>query len=101
MTGKKTLQLEIDTTEMTPAQIRLVKRMNAMFTHVLTADTEENFFEGSAELMRVCASLIQQARFTDDQKRVSKIPYADQALEYSMDILQEHMSEAKVVSYDN
>lgn len=101
MNGNKTLQLEIDTSEMTPAQVRLIKRMNTMLTHVLTATTEDKFFEGSAELMRVCASLIQQARFTDDQKCVSKIPYAEQALEYSMDILQEHMSVSKVVSYDN
>lgn len=97
----KTLPLEIDVTEMSAAQIRLVKRLGALASQVGSTHDEETYFESSAELIRACAALIKQSKFSDDQMKVSEIPYAEQALEYSMDLLQEHMSGARVVTYDN
>ena len=49
----------------------------------------------------MCASIIKQARFTEQLKGKDNIPYAQQALEYSMDVLNEYITNAKVVSYDN
>lgn len=97
----KTLPVEVDTADMSAAQIRLVRRIGALLTQAGTTENEETFFESSAELMRTCASLVQQSQFIDDQNEISEIPYAQQALEYSMDLLQEHMSSARVVTYDN
>jgi hypothetical protein len=99
--GKKNkVFIEIDATEMTESQVRMIKTINAMLAHVLTTEEEGEFFDGSAEAMRMCAALIKQAHFATDLQ-FDGIPYADQALEYSMDILSEHMVNSKVVQYDN
>lgn len=97
---KKKVFIEVDATEMSDAQVRLLKSVNAMIAHVLTTENESEFFDGSAEAMRMCAALIKQAHFANDLQ-FDGIPYADQALEYSMDILHEHMNNSKVVQYDN
>lgn len=97
--SKKVL-IEVNGEELTSAQVRLLKTINTMLAHVLTTEDESEFFESSAEAMRMCASLIKQSHFAQDLK-VSGIPYADQAIEYSMDLLSEHISNAKVVHYDN
>jgi hypothetical protein len=99
--NKKKINLELDATELTPEQIRLVKTLNSMLVHVLTTDEESEFFDGSAEFMKTAAKLIKQAHFTTDLVDVDNIPYAEQALEYSMDILQEQICGAKYMSYDN
>lgn len=95
------LEITFDTTELTPSQVRLVRSINVMLKNVLISDQENEFFEGSAELMRLCAALIKQSRFTDDIMRTSNIPYAEQALEYSVDALQDVISNSRVVHYDN
>lgn len=92
--------IEVETTELSSAHLRILKTLNKMLTHVLTTDDEGEYFDGSAEAMRLCASLIKQARFIEDARN-GKIPYAEQALEYSIDVLQEHMSSSKVINYDN
>jgi len=103
MSNKKSERvfIELEGSELSPAQIRLVKSLNHMLNHVLTTDDEEDFFEGSAECMRMCASLIKQANFAEEFKDADNIPYAEQALEYSMDVLQDHIGGAKVTSFDN
>lgn len=95
------ITLEIDGSELTPHQLRLIRSLNTMLAHVMQTDNEEEYFEGSAEFMRMCAALIKQARFTEHLKDQSNIPYAQQALEYSMDVLQEYVTASKVVTYDN
>lgn len=97
----KMIKIEIDGSELSPQQIRLIKSLNTMLTHVLMTEEEEEYFEGSAEFMRMCAALIKQARFTEALKDQSNIPYAQQALEYSVDVLQEYVTASKVVTYDN
>ena len=97
----KKLFIEIDADELTDSQVRLIKSVNMMLQHVLVTDNEEEFFYGSADFMRMCASIIKKSHFAEDLKGVNDIPYAEQALEYSMDVLQEHISSSNVVSYDN
>lgn len=98
---KNLISIQLDATELSPAQVRLIKSLNTIVSHVLTTDDESEFFEGSAECMRLCASLIKQSHFAQDLKDQDQIPYADQAIEYSMDVLQESMEGARVVCYDN
>ena len=95
------IKIEIDGSELTPQQVRLIKSINTMLAHVLVTENEEEYFEGSAEFMRMCAALIKQAHFTENLKGINNIPYAQQALEYSMDVLQEYVTNSKVVTYDN
>lgn len=96
-----TMKIELDTAELSTHQIRLIRSINAMLTHVSKCDDENEYFEGSAELMRMCAALISKANFNEETKKGATIPYAEQALEYSMDVLQEYMTTSKVVNYDN
>ena len=98
---RQKLIIEVDTAKMTEAQIRLIKTLTSTLPEVILTHEESVFFEESAEFMRMCASLIQQSRFAEGLKTVNEIPYAEQALEYSIDILQEHMEKSKVVNYDN
>ncbi len=100
-TKTATMKIEFDTTELTPQQLRLVKSINSMLQSILTTDEEEEYFENSAEFMRMCAAVIKQARFTENLKGAGNIPYAQQALEYSMDVLSECITNSKVVTYDN
>ncbi len=100
MTSKK-LNIEIDTNGLSPAQVRLIRSLNAMLTHLLITDEESEFFDGSAEFMRMCASLIKQSQFTENLMAEDNIPYADQALEFAVDVLSEHMTLSKIVTYDN
>jgi hypothetical protein len=74
---------------------------HSLKAHVLVTENEEEYFEGSAEFLRMCAALIKEAHFTSKLKGKGNVPYADQALEYSMDVLQEYVTNSKVVSYDN
>ncbi len=98
---KKSEMIEFDASELTPAQKRLVRSLNIVLKEILTTSDEGKFFDGSAEFMRMCASLIQQTKFSNELKEGSEIPYANQALEYSVEILHEHIAMSKVVTYDN
>ena len=95
------MKIELETTELKAHQIRLIRSINAMLEHVCKCDDEDEYFEASAELLRMCAGLISKANFNEEIKKGASIPYAQQALEYSIDVLQEYMVESKVVNYDN
>jgi len=99
-TSEKKLILTLDIEELTPAQVRLIKSVHSMLAHVLTTENESEYFEASAEIMKICATLIKQSHFANAGKK-EKIPYADQALEYSMDMLSEHVIATKSLNYDN
>ena len=98
---KDQISIDIDTNGLTPAQVRLIRSINTLLLHVVKTDDESEFFDGSAEFMRMCASLIKQSYFANELKNLEDISYAEQALEYSMDVLQECMEGAKIVQYDN
>jgi len=99
-TKQNKIIVEIETNDLSPANVRLMKSLNTLLYQLLTTAEEPEFFKGAAEALRTCASLIQQSKFTELHSS-SDIPYAQQALEYSMDILQEQLVNAKVVRYDN
>jgi hypothetical protein len=100
-TKDRMIKIEIDGNDFTPQQVRLIRSLNTMLAHVMVTENEEEYFEGSAEFMRMCAALIKQAHFTENLKGADNISYAQQALEYSMDVLQDYVSSSKVITYDN
>ena len=97
----KTIQIKLDVSELSPAQVRLIKTMNTLLVQTLTAPDETEYFDGASELMKVCASAIKQSHFPETAKGMKSINYADQALEYSMDNLAENLSSTKIVNFDN
>lgn len=98
--GPNLLNFQFDTEQLSANQIRLIKTLNSLLSQVLTTEHESEFFDGSAECMRMCAALIKQAQFCTGRSPYD-IPYADQVLEYSIDVLQEQMEASQIVTYDN
>ena len=97
---KNNTHLAIDTSGLGAAQIRLLNSLCHNLRHTLTVENETEYFNGCAEVLRTCAALIQQARFGLVAGN-PETPYSDQALEYSIEILQEYMEESKLIVYDN
>ncbi len=97
---KNMINIEIDTNELKPQQVRLLKTINALLTHVVKTDEEPEFFEASAELMRQIASLIKQSNFVEATGE-DPVEYAVQALEYSIDHLADMIHGDDVISFDN
>ncbi|MFG1484259.1 hypothetical protein ABMA77_01380 [Halobacteriovorax sp. RZ-1] len=98
MQNHSKLTIDIDTSELTPAQLRAIKTINMLMAHIVTTEDEADFFDGTAEVMRICASLVKQSKFCQGN---SSIPYGDQALEFSIELLTELMESSSVVKYDN
>jgi hypothetical protein len=71
-----------------------------MLLHVSTVDQEEAFFEGSAELMRMVAQAVQQSKFAETRASAD-IDYAQQAVEFAMDLVNDALLKQKVIAYDN
>ena len=95
----KTILSEFDQSEdaLPPDQMRQLNTLCHTIYHAAITDDEGEFFEGSAEALRMCASLIKQSRFG----RKSSANYAEQALEYSIEMLQDYIETAKIITYDN
>ena len=81
------LVTEFNTTELSNEKIRLLKAVMSEIDSTIHSDCESRFFNHSAELMRLCAAVIQSSKFVEMHQRDSEIPFHDQAIEYSIDIL--------------
>lgn len=84
------LTLKIKTDDMSPAQVRLLKRIHTLLIHTLTAEDEGEYFEASAELLQQAVQLVRHSHFPENTS--GKIPYADQAVEYAVDFLNEALT---------
>ena len=89
------LLLKVDTFDLNPAQVRLLKHINTLLVHVISAEEESEYFEVSAELIKQTASLIQNTNFTNN-KNVTQ-----QALEFAIDFLNDRLNENGDVTFDN
>lgn len=95
---EKELLLKMDTEGLTSTQVRLVKSIHTLLANVLTSEEEGEYFENSAELMKKAAELIKHSNFAVNHKAMS---YGDQAVEFSVDNLNECMDENKIQNLDN
>jgi hypothetical protein len=96
--NEKELLIKINTEELTPTQVRLLKSINSLMTHVLSADEESEYFEMSAELMRKTAEIIKHSDFANKNKEMS---YGEQAVEFSVDFLNESINGNGINNIDN
>lgn len=92
------LLLKVDTEELTPTQVRLIKTIHSLLANVITADEESEFFETSSELMKKTAEIIKHSSFAAENKQMA---YGDQAVEFAVDTLNESMDENKIQNLDN
>lgn len=94
----KELLLKMNTEGLTSIQVRLVKSIHSLLANVLASDEESEYFETSAELLKKTAELIKHANFAVQNKGMS---YGNQAVEFSVDTLNESMDENKIQNLDN
>ncbi|MDP7322281.1 MAG: hypothetical protein QF441_16885 [Bacteriovoracaceae bacterium] len=97
-TPAKKLTLEIDTNELSEHHLRLIKSINSLMTHVLTTQNEEDYFEGSSDLLRLVANAIKKAKFSENNQQIE---YAQQALEFCVDNLSDQVYQNEVTILDN
>lgn len=93
------LVLKVETHDLTPMQIRLLKHAHTLLVHVVTAEDESEYFEASAQLLKQAVQLIKHATFPEVSK--DGIPYAEQAIEYAVETLNESLAQAGHVNLDN
>lgn len=101
MVNQDKLQITIDTKDLGPAQVRLIRSLNTAISEVLRTRREGELFEQSAEIFRIMASLIQMSRFIDENRQASTIPYDKQAIEFALDVLDQQINNSEVIKYDN
>ena len=94
----KELLLKLNTEGLNATQVRLVKSIHSLLANVLASDEESEYFETSAELLKKTAELIKHANFANQNKAIA---YGNQAVEFSVDSLNESMDENKIQNLDN
>lgn len=95
------MTLELNVTELSPSQMRLIKRINSLVTNILATDDEKDFFESSSDAMKVLAACIKSSNFSTEFTAEEKTPYGKQALEYSVDLLVDELNNEVIVPLDN
>lgn len=95
-----TLNLKIDTFDLNNSQVRLLKHINTLLVHVLSAEDEAEYFEISAELIKQTATLIKTSNYLSGSA-AQKNMIAQQAVEYAIDFLNEKLSEENSILLDN
>lgn len=95
------LTLELNVTELNPAQVRLIKRLNSLVTNILSTDSEKDYFESSSEAMKILAACIKGSNFSTEFTAEEQTEYGKQALEYSVDLLADEINNDLIVPLDN
>jgi len=93
------LTLKIETHDLTPMQVRLLKHAHTLLVHVVTAEDEAEYFEASAQLLKQAVQLIKHSNFPETNS--DGIAYGEQAIEYAVEELTEALSEARHINIDN
>lgn len=92
------LLIKLNVEEMSPRQVRLVKNITALLTSVVSADEESEYFDSSSELFKKVAELVKHSQFAETNRNIN---YGEQAVEYSIDNLNEALEDNKLHNIDN
>ena len=92
--------LHIDCSGLPESTVRLIRSLNGLLTTILVTESEKEFFDGSAELLRGCAMIVKKAKFAKKKTSVN-IAYSEQAIEFAIEQLLERIEQAKIMQYDN
>ncbi len=93
------LLLKVETHDLTPMQVRLLRHAHTLLVHVISAEDEAEYFEASAQLMKQAVQLIKHSNFPEN--RGNAIPYGEQAIEYALEVLSETLNMRGHVNIDN
>lgn len=92
------LVIKLNVEEMTPRQVRLVKSITSLLSNVVSADEEAEFFDASSELFKKVAELVKHSQFAETNRNIN---YGEQAVEYSIDNLNETIEGRNLHNIDN
>ena len=87
------LHLKINTEELSPKQVRLLKTLHALIANVVVADEEEEYFEMSAQLLKKTTEFIKNSQFAENNLHMN---YGQQAVEFAVDFLNETIDESNI-----
>jgi hypothetical protein len=93
--------VNIDSSELKAHQVRLIKTVNSLISTLMTTDNEEEFFETTSELVKMVASAVKRSNFSEEFCKGEKIPYAEQALEFALDHLNDEIHNGDFLRFDN
>ncbi len=96
--NKNELLLKLNVEEMSPTQIRLMKNITSLLTNVVSADEEAEFFDASSELFKKVAELVKHSQFAEKNRNMN---YGEQAVEFSVDNLNETLENQNLHNIDN
>jgi hypothetical protein len=92
------LLIKLNVEEMTPTQVRLLKNITSLLTSVVCADEEAEYFDSSSELFKKVAELVKHSQFAESNRKMN---YGEQAVEFSIDNLNESLDGQSLRNIDN
>lgn len=92
------LLIKLNIEDMTPTQVRLLKSITSLLSTVVSADEEGEYFDTSSELFKKVAELVKHSQFAEKNR---KINYGEQAVEYSIDNLNDDLDSKNLQNMDN
>ena len=99
--SKKQETLQLDISGLSESQQRLLRYINSALLHAITTADEGEYFDHTAQAMRIFSSLVRQADFVEKEaKGHSQIPYPTQALEFCIETIVDDISENKTIVFD-
>jgi len=87
------LNLKINTEELSPKQVRLLKTLHALIANVVVAEDEEEYFEMSAQLLKKTTEFIKHSSFAESNQVMN---YGQQAIEFAVDFLNETIDDNSI-----
>lgn len=94
--GSSSINLE----KLSSQQVRLLKTCMAALVELSHTNSEESFFTHTAEFFEHAAALVKHAHFSNSRSAKDGIAYAEQALELSLESVQEIIYSSKLKKYD-
>jgi hypothetical protein len=92
-------EISTDTT-LAPQQIRLIKTCIVSMIELSNTENEDEFFTMAKDLFQGLAAIMKHSHFQNSAGKANRIPYAEQAIELSIEILSDELYNRKLKKYD-
>lgn len=83
-----------------PQQTRLLKTCIVMLMELSHTDNEDEFFTTAKDVFQNVAAIMKHSHFHNTAGKANKIAYAEQAIELSIEILNDELYSKKLKKYD-
>jgi hypothetical protein len=86
--------------ELAPQQTRLIKTCIISMLELSQTQNEDDFFNTAKDLFQNLAAIMKHSHFQNTAGKTHRIPYAEQAIELSIEILSDELYTKKLKKYD-